>query len=92
MILPEEFIWSENRHYDFGNAAERNCTTNEIMWETIDYTGAWGLKVAVMFMNSWPDGKAGDKSASLEFDEVLAIAGSAFTMNDKRIEVDVILS
>jgi len=61
------------------------------MGKTIDDTGARGLEVALMFVNSWPYGEAGNESASFKFDEIFAIAGAAFTMNDERIEVGIIL-
>lgn len=57
------------------------------MWKTLQDTGARGLEPAVLLANFWHHCIETNKCTTLEFTEVLSIAGTALGKNNDRIKV-----
>jgi hypothetical protein len=81
VILPEELVWSEDWQFNFSNSTVRDRCSKDIMWKSINNTGASRLEVAFPFVNLWPNTKEAYKATFLEVYQVFTVGGSTFCMN-----------
>lgn len=92
MVFPEVFIWPEDGQFDPFCGGVRTASTKNSMCETVSYTRARRNKAGVVFDYLWPNRSTSNKCPSLEFDQMAAICGSAFAIDNQWVNLRIFLS
>jgi hypothetical protein len=92
MVFPEVFIWPEDWQFGPFSGSIRTTTGKNIMWETVKYTRARRNKAGFVFDYLWPNRSTRNECPSLEFEQLGAICGSAFAIDDQWINLRIFLT
>jgi hypothetical protein len=92
MVFPEVVIWPEDGQFGPFRGSIRTASAKNILWETVNYARARRDKAGVVLDYLWPNGSTSDKCPSLEFDQMAAVCGSAFAIDNQWINLRVFLT